>query len=130
MRHLALLLAACASAAPGATWRPFADDTIGNRYWVDEDSLDRAGELVTFWERLDLANSSKAKVHQVVSHVQVDCAGKRFKMLETIAYSPKGTMVQHDRAEPLDDGWTSAVPDSVSETFVKGACSPTTPKAP
>lgn len=125
MRFLIVFICSlCASAAGAADWRPLSEDTEGNKYWIDGDSRDVNGAQVTFWERLDFPKDRGTKVQQVVSRIQVDCTAQRFKVMETIAYSAKGTMVRHDRAEPLDDGWSSVVPDTVSESFSKSACSP------
>lgn len=112
--------------AHAADWWYVTESSAGTVLFVDVESLQRNGDLVTYWRQ----GINKDPIKGVKSYKlrsSEACSGKKTKVLSYVDYDEAGTVVESNtlRTPTFDD----IVPDTVGESIAEFVCAPSTARA-
>jgi hypothetical protein len=124
---IALLVLSIAPAY--AEWAEVDKDYFSPGLWtiyIDPDSLQREGNLVTVWQLVDFktmqGGRSPTRFLSTKTHKQFDCAGKRFRLLAFTEFTDgMGTGIPDDGYVDKDN-WLPVEPESVSQALWEAVC--------
>jgi len=94
MRKRILLITACflflGSAVSGSSdWLHFIDTEKGEKCYIDLDSINRVSDdIVEVIRKIEPQHASD--VSSLVSHLEMDCTGKRFRVVKETTYYKNG----------------------------------------
>ena len=80
----------------------YVSDTGGGKNWLDRDSVTLDNGIATLWVRSDFTGKQAEEWGgpRVQTLEQIDCAGKRIRLLEFVVFDASGTEVSHDIFKP------------------------------
>ena len=105
-------------------WTKISENTLGDTYYIDSDSIKERGGYFYYWEldnykkELDSAGSMSAKLY-----IQVDCELFRYKTLTYIFYKQQmgnGEIIENNN--PTNPIWRNSPPGSVATIFLDLVC--------
>lgn len=107
----------CSSQAHAYQWEKIASGMEPDEeYFVDKESIEVDGDIVTFW---DLSSSVKRlKYKKTKTKVQMNCKEKSYKIDHIVTYD------KNDQSEMSRgfDQWLPIVPQTINEMKMKYVC--------
>lgn len=136
LRMAALLVALELLVAPGAEvrgadWRFYGKSAYGSYHYDAENIAHLPAHCVRVWQRLVLSSDGTTtlarelgKEYENASEIvllrEMDCAGKKGRILELISSSAEGTVIRRESYQPLE--WDPVVPGSVDDDLCQAVC--------
>jgi len=118
---IALSLSLGATPAFAANW-VYVGESVSNAVWYyDSDSLQRSGDEVTVWKKLDHSRDQTTKIRTALVRTRYDCAERTDTLLARVSYFPDGTSnsAEWSRYEQTAD---TIFPESMAEAMLKAVC--------
>ncbi len=113
----------CPSLAIAANWVFIAQSVGGTSYFVDTQSMQKSGNSVTYWEKVNY--SDRDKYGDLSSKVQytANCARREKIMRYSIFYDDTNNAGNITTSGPaINPQWNPVPPESVSEGVMKFVC--------
>jgi hypothetical protein len=129
MKRLLFLLIFISEVAYSANWVKVAATVDGEEViFIDTQSIQRSGNSVTYWERMN--NSTRTKQGDLSSKSQktINCVTRDFRILYFIFYDDlnnQGKITSSFSADTLPENlksWKPIVPESIMESSRKYLC--------
>jgi hypothetical protein len=120
----AIALVMAATPAFAANWVYVTTHNNGADYYYDSDTIQRSGNQVTVWRKLDHSRNKTVKYREEKSQYRYDCSRRTYTLLNIIIYYPDGkvesfTWKTHEQEiEPI-------APETVSEAVLEAVCAVT-----
>jgi len=118
------------STAPAyAEWAEVDKDYFSPGLWtiyIDPDSVQRDGNLVTVWQLVDFktmqGGRSPTRFFSTKTHKQFDCAEKRFRLLAFMEFTDGMGTGMPDHGYVDKDNWLPVEAESVSQALWEAVC--------
>ncbi len=118
-------------AASAVEWTKIAENSVKDKFFVDESSIQRNGAIVWYWEYREFPQANNAfldtnveqPVHGAVIRWSVDCTTKAQRLRKVNAYTTNRKLIQ--KFEYGDSGMLSQPkPGSSAYAIVDYVCTP------
>ena len=110
-----------ATPAFAANW-VYVGESVNNAVWYyDADSIQRSGDQVTVWKKLDHTRDRTTKIRTALSRTRYDCAERTDTLLARVSYYADGTSksAEWSRYEQTAD---TIFPESMAEAMLEAVC--------
>ena len=127
---LGLLCAVCAEVS-ATDWRLYTKSEFG-LYQYDAEGVNYFSRcLVRIWQKIVLSDRGRTDlvrelgkeygdVKEIITFREIDCAGKKSRILGLIYCSEKGEVIKGESYEPIE--WDVIIPDSVDYVLYHEVC--------
>jgi hypothetical protein len=122
----AAALAMAATPAFAASWVYVTTHDNGADYYYDSDTIQRYGNQVTVWRKLDHSRNKTVKYRSEKSQYRYDCSRRTYTLLNIITYYPDGK-VETFTWQMHEQKIESIAPETVSEAVLEAVCAATAP---
>jgi hypothetical protein len=130
MKHIKLIaataLAMAATPAFAANWAYVTTDRDNSVSYYDSDTIQRSGNQVTFWEKVDRSRDKTVKERQKLVRYRYDCAGRTATLLELIVYYPDGE-IETLTLKAYEQEVRAIAPGTTGEMILQAVCAATAP---
>jgi len=131
MKRINTLVAATAflmAATPAfaANWVYVTTHDNGADYYYDSDTIQRSGNQVTVWRKLDHSRNNAVKYREEKDQYRYDCSRRTYTLLSAIIYYPDGK-VEAFTWQTHEQEITPIAPETVSEVVLEAVCAATAP---
>lgn len=110
-----------ASAQAQRGWVLVADGSDTTKYYLNRESVSRAGRYKTAWIRVDHRTDPKVEYYEAKHFFYYDCSSKRYALKAYVTFDENGGVVNSHEIEGALD-WMTVVPDSVGEAQHGAVC--------
>jgi hypothetical protein len=101
--------------AYGANWKLYFENRLGNKFYIDTESVHRTPEsTILVWRKITPSDDAEKKI-TVESLYDIDCSRRRFRVMQGTIYGD-GIRFQ----EKSD--WEYFTPDDLSDALYKTIC--------
>ena len=121
------LLAAAVALVMGATpafaanWVYVGSDINLSVWYYDADTIQRSGNLITVWKKIDTSRDKTEKRSQNISRQRYDCSKRTVTFLNSTSYYPDGT-IKSFTWETYEQETDPIIPESMAETMLEAVC--------
>ncbi|MFM7008200.1 MAG: surface-adhesin E family protein [Betaproteobacteria bacterium] len=118
---IGLSLSLGATPAFAANW-VYVGESVNNAVWYyDADSIQRSGDQVTVWKKLDHSRDRTTKIRTALSRTRYDCGERTDTLLARVSYYVDGTSksAEWSRYEQTAD---TIFPESMAEAMLEAVC--------
>ncbi|MFM8543365.1 MAG: surface-adhesin E family protein [Chakrabartia sp.] len=118
---IALSLSLGATPAFAANW-VYVGESVNNAVlYYDADSIQRSGNQVTVWKKLDHRRDRTTKIRTALSRTRYDCAERTDTLLARVSYYADGPSksAEWSRSEQTAD---TIFPESMAEAMLEAVC--------
>lgn len=114
---MAGLLWTIASPTNANEWVKVGDGADGMVFEVrEQDAASNTGQS-ELWTRRLAPDGSKT-----LSLIIIDCAGRKYDIIQTTSYSPKGVVIKSENFEKFGREWERIIPSSMVESMGYWVC--------
>lgn len=106
------------SVATGAEWMYFMENSKGDNYYVDLDSIEPSSPD-TFRLQKKTEPADQSKYVSLVSEAELDCKGGKIRVLKETSYDKKGKVTEDEK----NSAWQNAGDDNINELLMEFICS-------
>jgi hypothetical protein len=103
--------------AYSSDWVYVGSDKIGDKHYLDRDTVRFNGPVVTFW-----AKNTDRKGEEMKTKYSIHCKNKTAAIREIIAYSSDGAVLKSYYCKDKDLRWLKIPPDSIVSSFYDILC--------
>jgi len=114
MFMMIILLTVHPSASGASDWILFDTLKSGVKVYLDQESPQKAGDTIRFWEKFIEPNGDLTKYY-----VEIECAKKQIRSLSSITYDKREKVISSNH-DPME--WKHIPPDTHSENLYKYFC--------
>jgi hypothetical protein len=107
--------------AYAANWVYVTTSDRGSDYYYDSDTIQRSGNKVTYWEKVDHSRDKTVKRRESKDRYLCDCAMRTRTLLQATSYYPDGTneAFSYNTYEQKEH---AVIPDTVGESMLEAVC--------
>lgn len=126
INRTAILTALCLAAMPLAPayavdWVYVVTSVDNTHYYYDADTLQRSGDQVTVWFRLDHSRDKTTKKREAKDRYRLNCATRTTTLLYTVNYYPDGKSETFSY-DTYEQRVSPVVPGSLAEVLLEVIC--------
>jgi hypothetical protein len=126
INRTAVFSALCLAALPvapvyAANWVYVVTSAKNTDYYYDADTLQRSGDQVTVWLRLDHSRDKTKKQRESKDWYRYNCVKRTFTLLYTVNYYPDGKSVSFSY-DTYEQRVNPVVPGSLAEDLLEVIC--------
>jgi hypothetical protein len=126
IRTAALLGAMCFALMPtapayAANWVYVTKSTKNAVFYYDSDTIQRAGNQVTVWVKLDHSRDKTEKAREKKVLYRYDCVNRTLTILQVTIYYPNGKN-ETLALDTYQQNEIAVTPDTVSEAMLEAVC--------
>ncbi len=117
MRTMIFVIAiiSCSVSAHGARWELYFQNQLGNRFYIDAESVHRTPEgTILVWRKITSPDDAKKEITMEILY-EIDCSRRRLRTLQGTVYGD-GIKIM----EKTD--WEYFTPDDLSNALFKAIC--------
>ena len=107
--------------AYAANWVYVSTDTNNAVSYYDSDTIQRSGNQVTLWEKVDRSRDKTVKERQRKVQYRYDCAGRTATLLQIIKYYPDGSN-ETLTLETYEQKAQALAPETIGEMMLEAVC--------
>ncbi len=96
--------------------------TITAQFYVDTQSIQRNGNLVTFWERRNYVQRNKFGDLSTKANLVINCRTRESKLLFLITYDDFDNSGKVTTNTTVNQEWQPIAPDTIEESTMKFVC--------
>lgn len=108
--------------APIEDWQVIATADNGIIYSLDRDSVRDMGGYREAWTKTDYSNVLEGDVSLRRSREDYDCAGRRMRARQTVAYNRDGKIFRTMSLTEAESEWKAVTPDTMGEAKFEAVC--------
>lgn len=110
-----IVVMSCSVSAHAARWELYFENRIGNRFYIDAESVHQTPEgTILLWRKITPADDAEKKV-TIEDLYEVDCSRRRFRRLQGTVYA--------NGIQPMEKrDWEYFTPDDLSNALFRAIC--------